>query len=77
MAYGRRFREIFGVNLTQPLWDNRTGLDLGLFDETVVKSTDDESIAESIEKRWGPAARQMIETLLDIHEANEEQIDAK
>jgi len=61
--YANEFHDIFGVFL-KSFWDKWTGFDAPKFDKEVVKSTDKESISESIKRQWGERAQQIIHDLI-------------
>ena len=63
--YANEFNDIFGVFLVD-YWDKWLGLEIGELDKNVIKSTDEESISESVLRQWGKRAQ------LIIHELNQE-----
>lgn len=59
----RKFKEVFGVNLMH-YFAFSTGLDIGDFDERVIKSPDGMSLEETIQERYGDEAVAMVRELL-------------
>jgi len=57
--YANEFNNIFDVFLVD-YWDKWLGLELGKFDKDVIKSTDKESISESVLRQYGERAQLII-----------------
>ena len=58
-----KFEQIFGVRLSK-FWDGPLRLNIADFDERIVQSTDGESCAQAIERKWGPDALALILSLM-------------
>lgn len=62
--YFNNFQETFGRSL-RDFWEgNLIGFDCIKFDEQVVKSGDDESVCDAIQRQWGDSALFMIKRLM-------------
>ena len=60
------FHRTFGVSVSK-YWSNPLfGFDSLKFDEDIVKSGDNESVVQAIERQWGPFAVQMIREFLGM-----------
>ena len=57
--YANEFNKFFDVFLVD-YWDKWLGLDLGKLDKDIIKSTDKESISESVLRQWGARAQLII-----------------
>jgi len=57
--YANEFNNIFGVFLVD-YWDKWLGFELGKFDKDIIKSTDKESIEESVLRQYGERAKFII-----------------
>lgn len=62
-AHCDEFYRIFKVPLSS-FWDLVTGLRIVQLDNQVIRSRDNESCAEAVERQWGPDATRLIQALL-------------
>lgn len=62
-AMAVRFQEIFEARLAK-YWLGPLRLDIVRFDDEIVKSNENESVAQAIGRRWGYEAVELVKTLL-------------
>ena len=62
-AKAMKFEQTFGVRLSK-FWDGPLRLNIIDFDARIAQSTDDESCAQAIERKWGPDALALIRSLM-------------